>query len=130
MTEEKILYKDLSYKIQGILFEAHNELGRFCNEQQVCDCLKQCFKKAGIVYEWQKVLPPSFAGEASGRNRVDFLIEEKLLLEIKCKRFLTKDDYYQTKRYLVALNKKLGLLVNFRDQRLLPKRILNSDAPL
>jgi len=72
-------------------------------------------------------LPESFRGGRKGRNRIDFLIDDKIILEIKCKRFLDKDDYYQTQRYLHAFNKKLAILVNFRDQRVKPRRILNPD---
>ena len=40
MTDEKIIYKELSYQINGLLFEIHNELGRFANEKQVCDYIE------------------------------------------------------------------------------------------
>jgi len=54
------------------------------------------------------------------------LIDNKIVLEIKTKKMLTREDYYQTKRYLTALNKKLAILVNFHQRYLTPKRILNS----
>ena len=81
-----------------------------------------------IKYEREKILPPSFKFEKEGRNKVDFLIDGKIILEIKAKRLLLKDDYYQVRRYLSSLNKKLGLLVNFRDKYIKPRRILNSRA--
>lgn len=124
----KLIYPELSYKITGILFAVHNELGRFCNEKQYADAIERYFKKLKIRYEREKILPPSFEEELRGRNKIDFLIEDKIILEIKAKRLLIKDDYYQTKRYLLALNKKLGLLVNFRDKYIKPRRILNSSA--
>jgi len=127
---EKIIYSKLSYIINGIFFESHNEIGRFANEKQVCDLIERKLKERSLRYEREKVLPLSFLGEMPGRNRIDFLIEDKIVLEIKCKRFLTREDYYQTKRYLVALNKKLAILVNFRDERLIPKRILNSNGKI
>ena len=58
---------------------------------------------------------------------VDFIVENKIILEFKAKDFITKEDYFQTKRYLVTLNLKLALLINFRQKRLAPKRILNKD---
>ena len=125
---EKPIYYELSYKVNGILFAVHNELGRFRNEKQYADAIEQYLKLYGIVYEREKVLPASFAGEHTGRNRIDFLIEGKIILEVKTKRMVQKEDYYQTKRYLTALNKKLALIVNFRDKFLRPKRILNSAA--
>ena len=126
--KNKIIYPDLSYKINGALFTVHNQLGRFCNEKQYSDAIEKTLEDLKIKFEREFVLPPSFENETKGRNKIDFLIEDKIILEIKTKRFLTKEDYYQTKRYLTALNKKLGLLVNFRKKYIEPKRILNSLA--
>ncbi len=123
--QNKVLYPELSYLLTGFLFTVHNELGRFCNEKQYGDALEKCLKERNVMYEREKILPTSFEGEVMGRNKVDFLVEEKIILELKASRMLTKEDYYQTKRYLVALNKELGILVNFRQRFLTPKRILN-----
>ncbi len=120
-----VIYKDESYQIVGILFSAHNELGRYCKEAQYCDFLEQIFKEEKIPYYREKNLDPSFPGEAKGRNRVDFLLYNCIVLEIKSKRILSKEDYYQAQRYLTASNKKLALLVNFRDKYLRPRRVLN-----
>ena len=125
---KKLIHPELSYRINGILFAVHNELGRFCNEKQYCDLIENYLKKLNLKYEREKILPPSFENEFKGRNKVDFLIENKIILEIKAKRFLTNEDYYQIKRYLVTLNKKLAILVNFRRKYIIPKRILNSLA--
>lgn len=126
----KLIYEDLSYKIRGILYKTHNELGKYCNEKQYCDLLENILKKNNLKYEREKILPKMFEEEEKGRNKIDFLIEDQIILEIKAKRMLLKEDYFQLKRYLVALNKKLGILVNFRSQYLNPKRILNSSANL
>jgi len=122
----KVLYPELSYAITGILFQTHNELGRYCNEKQYGDRLEQLLKNSSTTYEREKVLPPSFAGEQDGRNKADFLIDDKIVLELKSKRLITKEDYYQTQRYLAALGKELGILVNFRQRYLTPKRVLNA----
>lgn len=122
----KLVYPDLSYKVYGVLFAAHNERGRFCNEKQYADAIEQKLKELKIGYVRELVIPESFEGEKLGRNKIDFLIDNKIVLEIKAVRILTKDFYYQTRRYLTACSKKLGILVNFRDRYLHPKRILNS----
>ncbi|MEK7664110.1 MAG: GxxExxY protein [Patescibacteria group bacterium] len=122
----KLIYPELSYQVNGILFEVHNNLGRFCNEQQYGDALENHLKNNNITYIREYTLPPSFDRELKGRNKVDFIIEDKLLLELKAKRVIEKGDYYQTMRYLKALNKKLGIIVNFRDKLIKPKRIINS----
>ena len=126
--KRKIVYPELSYKINGIFFSVHNELGRYRNEQEYSDAIEEDLQKAQIKYEREKTLPASFQGEKEGRNKIDFIIEDSIILEIKAKRFLTREDYYQIKRYLTALNIKLGILVNFRDLRVNPKRILNSSG--
>ncbi len=124
----RIIYPDLCFKINGILFKTHNQLGRYCSESQYCDVIEELFKEILVKYEREKVLPPAFKGEKEGRNKVDFLIDDKIISEIKAKKILTKDDYYQVRRYLTSLNKKLGILVNFRSLYIYPKRILNSVA--
>lgn len=123
----KIIYPELSYKLTGILFEARRLAGRFSNEKQYCDSIDNLLKKSGISFEREKFLPPSFDGEGK-RNKVDFLIDGKIILEVKAKPYITKQDYYQTQRYLSALNKKLAILVNMRRYYIVPKRILNSGA--
>ncbi|OGK15345.1 hypothetical protein A2774_03365 [Candidatus Roizmanbacteria bacterium RIFCSPHIGHO2_01_FULL_39_12c] len=125
---DKLIYPELSYKITGALFKTHNKLGKFCSEKQYCDFLEKCFKEKNINYIREKALPPLFIDEKPGRNKVDFLIENKIILEAKSKKIVTKDDYYQIKKYLTSLKLKLGILVNFRSAYLHPKRILNSAA--
>lgn len=122
MTRE-IIYPELSYKIVGILYAVHNELGRFRSEKQYGDAIERYLKEFGIPYEREKVLPVDFPGEHRGRNKVDFVIADKILLEIKAKRFITKEDYFQAKRYLSASKKRLAILVNFRSRYLSPRRI-------
>ncbi|MDP2693208.1 MAG: single-stranded-DNA-specific exonuclease RecJ [bacterium] len=125
-----LIYGDLTYKINGILFEVHNELGKHCNEKQICDGIEKKFKDNKIKYEREKILPPSFDGEKSGRNKIDFVVEDKIILEIKVKNFIGKQEYYQCLRYLEAYSKKLCLLVNFRTNYLKIKRIINPKAKI
>ena len=87
---------------------------------------KKKLQERKIKYEREKIIPTSFAGEKTGRNKIDFIIENKIIIEAKCKRFINREDFYQTKRYLEAFNKKLGILVNFRETYLKPKRVINS----
>ena len=123
--KNKLLFPELSYRICGLLFEVQNSLGRYYNEQQYGDLLASLLKKSNLRYEREKNIPISFEGEKEGRNKIDFCVEDSIILELKAKRMLFKEDYYQLKRYLVAFKMELGLLVNFRDKYLRPKRILN-----
>jgi len=120
----ELIHPNLSYKLSGILFKVHNELGQFRAENEYGDLIENYLKENGLNYEREKVLPISFENDQQ-RNRVDFLIEDKIILELKAKNFIDKEDYYQIKRYLEALNKPLGILVNFRRKYITPKRIIN-----
>ena len=64
-------------------------------------------------------------GERNRRKIPDFIIEDKIIIDLKAKTFITKEDYFQMKRYLVSYGKKLGLIINFRQRYLYPKRILS-----
>lgn len=120
-----ILYPELSYKICGLCFNIHNKLGRYRNEQQYADAFEKLLKTNKIKYVREGPLPPSFSGEKERRNIPDFLIEDKIIIDLKAKEFTEKQDYFQMQRYLVSCNKELGLIINFRRKYLYPKRILN-----
>lgn len=124
--KNKVLYPEFSYKINGILFKVKKDLGHCKNEKQYCDAIEKELKRAELEYEREKILEPSFENEKRGRNKVDFLIEEKIILEVKAKPYITKPDYYQVRRYLEALGKKLAIIVNMRRYYINPKRVLNS----
>lgn len=118
-----LVYPELSYDISGIGFEVHNKLSRFCREKQYADEFENSLKLAKISYIRECDLS-NFGQELNG-NIVDFLIENKILVDLKAKKFITKDDYYQMLRYLKCSGMKLGLIINFRNTYLKPKRIIN-----
>lgn len=122
---EKVIFPELSYKICGLCFEIHNKIGQFRSEKSYADALEEVLKTAGISYQREQSLGASFAGENDRRNIPDFMIEDKIVLDLKAKRIVTKEDYFQMKRYLTVSGKKLGLIINFRQKYLSPKRILN-----
>lgn len=122
---KNILYPELSYKICGLCFYVHNKLGRYCNEKQYADALQNIFKEESIKFVREKPLPTAFQGEQEKRNIPDFIIDDKIIVELKAKPFILKEDYFQLKRYLVSYRKELGLIINFRQKYIYPKRILN-----
>ncbi|MEK9134859.1 MAG: GxxExxY protein [Patescibacteria group bacterium] len=119
----KLIYPELSYLITGICFEAHNKLGRYAREKQYGDLLEQKFKEIKIPYKRELRIFKT-------GNTIDFLIDDKILLELKAKPLIVKEDYYQTQRYLQSLNIKLALLINFRNRYLKPNRIIRIDTDI
>ncbi|PIR93117.1 hypothetical protein COT99_02475 [Candidatus Falkowbacteria bacterium CG10_big_fil_rev_8_21_14_0_10_43_10] len=124
--EDKCVYKELSYEIVGLLFQTHKDLGHFRNEKQYGDYFEKLLRQQGIKYVREYRFEDHQYGIGNIRCVVDFIIDDKIVIEFKAKDSLTKEDYYQVKRYLVTLNLHLGILVNFRQPRLVPKRVLNS----
>lgn len=125
MGKVDIIEEELTYKIRGILYEVHNELGPYLNERQYGDAITLKFTKQNIRYSREAVLPTSFDGEKTGRNRIDFIVENRLIVEIKTVPFFTRKDYAQCLRYLVSSKISLALLVNFSSKYCTIKRVLS-----
>jgi GxxExxY protein len=123
----EIIHKEFSYQINGLLFEIHNKLGRFCREKQYGDALEKALKQNGIKFEREKELPLAEI-DNQRTNIVDFIVDGRLLIDLKAKPMVTKDDYYQMQKYLQASGYKLGLIVNFRNIHLRPMRIVRHNS--
>ena len=117
----ELILKELSFRIYGVLFAVHNELDRYCREKQYGDLLEKKLKELGIKYKREVKI-------GNSGNIADFIIENEIVLELKAKPVMLKDDYYQLQRYLQTLNIKLGLLVNFRNKYLKPIRVIKIDT--
>lgn len=115
---------DLAYKITGICYKVHNELSRFCREKQYSDKLEEKLKENSINYKREFEI--NNLTDSPEGNRADFIIENKIIIDLKAKKFITKEDYYQMMRYLIASNLQLGLIINFRNPFLKPKRVISN----
>ncbi len=120
--QKEIIYKELSYELGGIFYKVHDRLGRYARENQYGDLIEEYLKEKGIKYEREKLI--SMTG--SDKNKADFIIDNALIIELKVRPTIIVDDYYQIKRYLEFANLRLGIIVNFRQKYLKPKRVINS----
>lgn len=117
---DKVLYPELSYFLVGILFSSHNELGPYAREKQYGDLIENKLKESKVVYKREFKI-------ADSGNILDFLIDNKIILEIKSTRTITREHYRQIQNYLQSTGFKLGILVNFRNRYLKPIRVLKKD---
>jgi len=117
----KLIYPELSYLITGICFDTHNTIGRFEREKKYGDLIENKLIELNIPYRREFRI-------AKTGNILDFLIDEKIVLELKAKNVIEREDYYQMQRYLQRIGLKLGLLVNFRSRYLKPIRIIRIDT--
>lgn len=117
----KVIYPELSYIVNGALFAVHNELGQYAREKQYGDAFERKLKEGAVPYKREAVIGDS-------GNIVDFLVDDRIILEFKAKRMLTREDYYQAQRYLQEATLKLCILVNFRSKYISPARIVRIDT--
>jgi len=87
---------------------------------------KKCLKKIILIIFVKNHYRLLSREKKNRRNIPDFIVEEKIIVDLKAKRIITKEDYYQMRRYLIAYNVELGIIINFREYYINPKRILNS----
>jgi GxxExxY protein len=119
-----LLYPELSYQIIGVLFDVYNTLGYGYQEKYYQRAISNRFKKINLSLKEQVPVEIKFQGNEIGKYFLDFIIEDKIVLEIKKDNFL-KTDFDQLYAYLKATGLKLGILGNFTKRGLQFKRIVN-----
>ncbi len=112
-TSEKVLYPELSYVITGAIYEVWNNLGPAFKEIVYQKALEKELRTRGLVFKSQESIPISFKGEKIGVYVPDFIIDDKILLEIKHLPFLSFREKKQAWNYLKGSRYKLLILVNF-----------------
>jgi GxxExxY protein len=122
----KIVYKDLSYEIVGILFYIVKELGSSYHEKYYQRAVEVRFKKLGIPFEREHKVNILINGDKIGHHFVDFVVDKKIVLEIKKGNFFRMADVKQVLMYLKSTNYRLGLLAYFGNSGVRVKRVLNS----
>ena len=121
-----LLYPELSYKIIGVTFEVYNKLGPGYLEKYYQRAIAIALKDSGLKYREQVYASLMFKNVKIGKCFFDFLIEDKIVLELKIGDRFSKQDIEQIHSYLKVNNLKLGLLVNFTSQGVRFKRIINT----
>lgn len=120
-----MIYKDLSYQLMGVLFKVHSELGNKYHERYYQRAIALAFKKAELHFKEQVEVDLKYDGEKIGKYRLDFIVDDKIVLELKAEPFISKAHVQQVLAYLKAYKLQLGIIANFRTERLTYRRVLN-----
>jgi GxxExxY protein len=112
------LYRDLSYRIRGCFYDVYNELGPAHKEQIYQEALKLVFKEKDIKFKDNKRLKIEFKGKEIGVYQPDFVIEDKIIIEIKSVLQMAKVFEQQLYYYLRGTDYKVGYLVNFGSEKI------------
>ena len=120
-----IIYKEESYKIVGCLFEVYKILGSNHRESVYQKALREEFLKNNIKFIEQYRIPVKYKDKIISQNYFDFLIEDKIILEIKSGPYFKKDYLNQLVAYLKSADLKLGIIANFTRNGVKFHRVLN-----
>ncbi len=106
--------------------QIHTELGNGFQEVIYQRCLAIEYQDNKIDYAREVNMPLYYKKQKVGFRRVDFLVEEKVLVELKAVSEVTNTHYNQILNYLTAYQLEVGLLINFGEPSLKVKRFINS----
>jgi len=125
---DDFLYKDITYDIRGACFWVWKEFRGAFKESVIDKALTKELTKRGRKVDNQKRIDIFYDNEKVGTYIPDKIIDDKVLLELKCKQFITKQDIDQFWKYLKGSHYKLGLLINFGPKNLEIKRVVYDTA--
>ena len=126
MIKEEFKYSDITEKIIGCAMKVHQRMRNGYQELIYHRCLIIEFRKIALSFLNEIALPIFYDEIEIGKRRVDFLVENKVVVEIKAQSELTDTHLAQALNYLEALNLEIGLLINFGSKSLEVRRLINN----
>ena len=116
-------YEELTHQIIGLAMKIHSVIGMGFQEVIYQRCLKIEFDKTEISYVREFEMPVVYQEIQVGTRRVDFLIDQKIMLEIKAVSEINDVHLAKAKNYFEAYKLETGLLINFGAPSLEFKRL-------
>lgn len=127
MIKENYKYSDLTEKIIGSAMKVHSFLGNGFPEVIYQRSLVIELEKSGIRFKRELEQDIYYDNVKVGTRIVDFLIEDKVLVELKALGEINDNYFSQILNYLKAYKLEIGLLINFGSKSLQFKRFINSN---
>lgn len=124
--KSEFLEEELSYALMGCFFDVRNQYGRWHKEKVYHRVLKEKFdrEKIGYIYEPKIDIYSFDSGKKIAFYNPDFLAEEKIVVEIKAKRYVPKEESNRAIEYLKTSQYEILYLVNFRKEEFSPRRFI------
>ncbi|MCS6848661.1 MAG: GxxExxY protein [Anaerolineae bacterium] len=107
------LHQELTHAIIGAAMTVHSILGGGFLESVYHEALAYELRLRGITFEREIRLLARYKDIVAGESRADFIVDDKVVVEIKAVSALTKADEAQIIHYLKATGKRVGLFINF-----------------
>jgi len=108
-----LLKSELTSKILGCAFAVYNELGPFLREPAYQKAMEYALSDAALRWERQKRFKVSFRGRQVALGKVDLLVEDQVILELKAVESLHPNFVSQLIWYLAGTEQEVGFLLNF-----------------
>ena len=122
---QKYEFEELSKKVIGAAIEVHRELGPGFLENIYEEALKIELSEHDLHFESQKEIKVEYLGVVIGTHRLDLVVENAIILELKAVNELADIHFAQLCSYLKATGLKVGLLLNFAKPTLEIRRVVN-----
>jgi GxxExxY protein len=125
----ELLHKEITGKILGCAFDVHSFLGNGFQEVIYQRALSIEFKAANLSFKRELEMPIYYknSNQRIGLRRVDFLVEDKVLVEIKAVSALQDVHLAQILNYIKVYKLGIGLLINFGSKSIEYKRVIKTD---
>ncbi len=118
LTPEEFPLKDVTERIISCAIEVHKALGPGLLENVYEEALAYEFTLRGIKYQRQSEISLKYKGKDIGKHRIDYLVEDEVIVELKAVEVMNRIYEAQLLTYLKATGKRVGLLINFNIERL------------
>lgn len=120
----ELIHPELSYKIIGILYKVYNQLGGGYQEKYYQRAIKRELFCNQIPFLEQVRIDFNYSGKMIGRYYLDFIIDHKIVLELKVTPYFSAKDIMQVLNYLRQSELQLGILASLNRNKIFYKRIL------
>ena len=119
-------HEDITEKVIEVFYKVYNTLGYGFLEKVYENALKVEFRKSGVVFESQVPIRVFYGGEIVGDYVADFVIEGKVIVEVKAVREMSSVHENQLLNYLTCTDKEVGLLLNFGEKAEIKRKVYDN----